>query len=96
VGTLMQDLRYAVRSFGRSPFFTGAVLACLGVGIGINAAAFSIVEGFLLRSLPYEDPGTLLVVEGENADAEIREGELVWADLDALRESGVFSAGRPP
>ena len=90
--TLLQDLRYAFRSFGRSPGFTAAVVLCLGIGIGINAAAFSVVRGFLFRSLPYQDPATLLVVEGANDAAEITEGPLVWADLDALRGTGAFSA----
>ena len=90
--TVIQDIRYALRSFARSPTFTIAVVLCLGTGIGVNAGAFSIVRGFLLRGLPYEDPSTLLVVEGENPTAEIVEGPLVWADLEAMRSSGLFSA----
>lgn len=88
--TVIQDIRYALRGFGRSPAFTAAVVGCLGVGIGINAGAFSIVEGYLLRGLPYADPATLLVVEGANAEAEIEDGPLVWSDLETLRGSGLF------
>jgi putative ABC transport system permease protein len=92
VDTVIQDIRYALRSFGRSPTFTAAVVLCLGAGIGVNAGAFSIVRGFLLRGLPYEDPSTLMVVEGENPTAEIVEGPLVWEDLETMRSSGLFSA----
>ncbi len=89
--SLIQDLRYAARSFTKSPLFTIAVLLCLGVGIGINGAAFSIVHGFLFRSLPYASPAELVVVDGVNADAEVTDGPLVWADLEALRATGALS-----
>jgi putative ABC transport system permease protein len=91
VDTVIQDIKYALRAFGRSPAFTAAVVICLGLGIGVNAAAFSIVEGFLIRALPYDDPAGLLVVEGESPEAEIREGPLVWGDVETLRASGLFS-----
>ena len=57
---LVQDIRYAFRSFLRAPGFTLVALLTLALGIGGTTAIFSIVDGVLLRPLPYSDPGRIL------------------------------------
>jgi putative ABC transport system permease protein len=59
---LIQDIRYALRSFLRAPSFTLVALVTLALGIGGTTAIFSIVDGVLLRPLPYSDPGRIFRV----------------------------------
>ena len=57
---LIQDIRYALRSFLRAPGFTLVALITLALGIGGTTAIFSIVDGVVLRPLPYTDPGRIV------------------------------------
>lgn len=58
---LSQDIRYAARSMKRAPMFSTVVVLTLGLAIGATTAVFTIVNAVLLRSLPYRDPGHLIL-----------------------------------
>jgi len=62
MGTVAQDVRYALRGFKRNPVFTIAVIATLMVGIGATTAVFSVVDRILFRSLPYAHDDRLVSV----------------------------------
>ena len=60
IGTVMQDVHYAFRGFGRNPLFTISVLITLALGIGATTAIFSVVDRILFRPLPYAEPSRIV------------------------------------
>jgi putative ABC transport system permease protein len=58
----IRNLRHAVRLFVKSPGFSVAAVATLGLGIGANTAIFSLIKTVMLQPLPYRDPGELAMV----------------------------------
>jgi putative ABC transport system permease protein len=69
--TVWQDVRYAVRGFRRSPWFTATAVASLAIGIGFNAAIFSAFDAVLFQPLPYKDPDRIVEVTAGDFSNEI-------------------------
>jgi len=81
LGSIVQDVRYALRGIRTSPGLAVLAVMTLGLGIGASTATFSVVHGVLLERLPFEDPGRLVVV---------------WPEVNANKAMTVMAAERMP
>ena len=70
---MLSDVRYAIRSFLKSPAFTVVVMLTLALGVGANTAIFTVVNAVLLRPLPYPDPDALLRVRRGTSFPDMRD-----------------------
>ena len=77
LSSILQDLRFALRGVRRSPAFALTVFAILGIGIGSSVAVFSVVNGVLLKPLPYPEPDRLVRLENLAPAQSVSEPEFV-------------------
>jgi putative ABC transport system permease protein len=86
-----QDVRYGVRSLRRNPGFALTVIITMALGIGANTAIFSVVNGVLLRPLPYRDGDKLVVLHHGQGDALHNDLGFSVKDLNDYRQARSFS-----
>ncbi|MGC1256981.1 MAG: ABC transporter permease [Candidatus Acidiferrales bacterium] len=98
MGTLWQDLRYGARMLRRNPGFAAVAILTLAIGIGANVVIFSLVNGVLLKPLPFPDSGRVVTIWETDANRNITRGTasaaefLDWRDMNHVFEE--LSASR--
>ncbi len=91
--TLLQDVRYGLRSLLKRPALTAVAVLTMALGIGANSAIFSLVNGVLLRPLPFKQPEQLVRVWGTNATNHNLRAWVSYPDLQDRRAQNTVFQG---
>ncbi|HWO01098.1 MAG TPA: ABC transporter permease, partial [Blastocatellia bacterium] len=87
--SLRQDLAYGLRTLVRNPAFTIVAVLALALGTGANTAIFSVVNGVLLKPLPFRQPDRLVMVWTNNTKSNQPESALSVPDFLDYRDNSV-------
>jgi hypothetical protein len=91
VETLWQDLRFATRMLRKSPVFTAVAVLTLTLGIGATTAIFSVVDGVVLRRLPYRDPSRLVSMYEDRSSTGFHRRQFTPANFaDCKARTAIF------
>src|SRR5262245_31614843 len=87
VEILLQDIRYALRTLLKDRAVSAIVVACLALGIGVNATLFSVVDGVLIQPLPFASPERLARLTETFERRNIRRNGVSYPDLRDWKEA---------
>jgi predicted permease len=84
--SLLRDVRFGFRMLAKAPSLTAIVVITLAMGIGVNAAIFSVVDSFLIRPLPVPHPQEIVVLASHQQGAPVGASNFSYADLADFRK----------
>ncbi|HEX3599404.1 MAG TPA: ABC transporter permease, partial [Lacipirellulaceae bacterium] len=93
MSTLLYDIRYGFRMLLKHKGFSAVAIIALGLGIGANTAIFSLVNGVLLRPLPFPNSDRIVYFEGKNPAAGITDSNISYLDFtDWSQQTDLFAS----
>jgi putative ABC transport system permease protein len=95
IDTLIQDVRFALRMFRKSPGFSAVVIVTMAFGIGATTAIFSVADATLLEPLPYPQSNQLVSIEDDFARLGAHDVGLSEPEWQDLQHSGIFDYVSP-
>src|SRR4029453_307689 len=90
--TFLQDLRYSLRALAQAPGYTAVAVLTLALGVGANAAIFSVLQAVVLRDLPYREPDRIAVMWTRNIRQNLPDGTSYLNFRDWKAQSRQFEA----
>src|SRR5713226_5106399 len=93
MGTLGQDIRYALRNLGKTPGFAVVAMITLALGIGASTAIFSVIDNILMEPFPYPDAQRFMSVQIHDTDRSEPGGQAAYIGpefLDFVEQNHVF------
>src|SRR5262245_49604712 len=85
LGTIWQDVRHGARMLAKNPGFSLVAIMSIAIGVGANAAMFSIADGLILRPLAVPAPGELITVSATTPTGEVRSSGISYPDYADMR-----------
>src|SRR5687767_14234117 len=92
MSSIVADLRYAAREFGRRPGFALTAILSLALGIGATSAVFSVIYGVLINPFPYTGADRMMQLALRDSAGRFRYPGINGAQMDQLRQAGAVES----
>ena len=93
MSSLGQDLRFAFRTFGKNKGFVAVAVLTLAVGIGLNAAVFTIINAWLFKGLPFDNNSRIVFLGSKDLTHDFDSGPVSYPDMRDWRARSKSFAG---
>src|SRR5512145_1528691 len=90
MSSILQDLRHGLRSLAKNPGYAAVAILTLGLGVGANAAIFTVLRAVVLRDLPYHDADRIAVMWTKNIQQNLPDGSSYLNFRDWQAQSRTF------